>query len=645
MSTLTPLGTARKRFAQKSQPDDGDLVFAEAFEDDDFEPMYLGWEIARCARGLVPQESRALALLAAACIVAVREGSTRLPLDEQRLSAALSRLGGADAAPLLRAMLERAGVSRAGDPATSVLGRPGERKPLILDGQWLYTERMRRLEDRFCERIRNRLARCAETRDARAISRACAAVASGPPALTEEQRRAVREALSAPLALISGGPGTGKTTIVVALLRALAWMGEPMQGVAIAAPTGKAAQRLRETIAAGLESISRDLVETSLLRGTAPTPQTLHRLLGWSPTTGRFARHENDPLPYKLVVVDEASMVDLSMMDRLIRALGEDARLVLLGDADQLPSVDAGAVFRDLCAALRPARLQKNLRVALEPGPQRIVIAAQSVNRGELGGRFSDSVAVRHTAAAVTFEGVEHLAAPFAEVGDELLSRWWRKRIVSLGDFEQRIGRTYRLEAGEFDATDSAELRKLLDHHASSRVLCATRAQAATSAEAVNERLLARFGADHPLVRGRPSSQPLTHGAPIVVERNDYDRELLNGDQGVVVRVRSARLDRDELMAVFRHGDSLRVFPSEALIHVALGFAMTVHKAQGAEFDNVLLVLPDVDLPLVTRELVYTALTRARRSVLIVGREELLARAVSRTLERHSGVSERVKSQ
>jgi exodeoxyribonuclease V alpha subunit len=648
MSALSPVGTARKRFLQENGESggahEGDVALPVDVEGDDFEPIYLGWEIARCARGLAPQEGRAIALLSAACIASVRDGSTRLPLDEPRLSAALARLGGADAMPLLGSILERVKRGEVGDPVTAVVGLPGERKPLVLDGEWLYTERMRGLEDRFCARIRERLAGT-ERRDARALSRACSAVSAGPPPLTEEQKRAVREALSSPLALISGAPGTGKTTIVVALLRALAWMGEPMTSVAIAAPTGKAAQRLRETMADGLESTARDIVEAGL-RANAPTPQTLHRLLGWSPSTGRFARHENDRLPNKWVVIDEASMVDLSMMDRLLRALGERAHLVLLGDADQLPSVDAGAVFRDLCAALRPTRLSTNLRVAREPVAQRIVVAAQSVNTGELSGGFAASMETRRTAATVTFEGVEHLAAPWAEVGDELLERWWHMRMSSLDDFARTVEHTYLLEAGEFDPSERAELRTLLDHHARFRILCATRVQgAATSTQAINERLLTRLGAVGPRGFGGRVSSHSVHGIPVVVERNDYERDLYNGDQGLLVRMGSGPLGRQETMAVFRQGSSLRAFPADALVHLSPCFAMTVHKAQGSEFDSVVLVLPEVDLPLVTRELVYTAMTRARRSVLIVGREELLVRAVSRTLERHSGISERVRDQ
>jgi exodeoxyribonuclease V alpha subunit len=641
MSVLSPLGTAKEQFLRMGAGHSGDEA-PQRVDGDDFEPMYLGWEIARCAHGLTPQEGRAVAAIAAACMVAVRQGSTRMPLDETRLVAALAHLGAVDTVPVLKSLLTRTKAADKTDPVTAIVGRVGERKPLIVDGEWLYIERMHTLEDRFCAQIRRRIARAVIARDARSVGRALSAVALGPPPLTDEQKRAVREALSAPLTLISGGPGSGKTTIVVAVVRALAWLGESMAGLAIAAPTGKAAQRLREAIVSGLAPRSDDIGEAGL-GAIAPMPQTLHHLLGWSPSSGRFARHENDPLPHRVIVVDEASMVDLALMDQLMRALAEGARLVLLGDANQLPSVEAGAVFRDLCIALRPLRLSNNLRVGQSPGGPRIVAAARSVNRGALDTQFTEAVATRDSVAEVSFEGVEHLAAPWAEVGEELLDRWWRERISSLDDFARRITRTYRTRAGLVESQEAAELRVLVGHQARARLLCATRSGSlATGAEAINERLLARFRFSSPRERSRYGSTDLVAGAPVMVERNDYERRLFNGDQGIVVHGSSEESDDPSPIAVFAQGDGFQAFPVGALTHIGPCLAMTVHKAQGSEFDDVVLILPETDLPLLTRELVYTAMTRARRSVLIVGERNLLARAVSRTMERHSGVAEKI---
>jgi len=634
VSAHTPAGTARVRFLAAGEPHA--LHTADVDQQD---AAFLGWEIARCARALGDGEKRALAGLAAACVAAMRAGSTRMPID-LRLASALAAADAQEQLAGVRALLERA---RAGEAAVrAVVGQPGDRTPLVVDGAWLYAERMRVLEERFSARVRERLAR-ARAADPRATGRALKAVLAGPPALTDEQKAAVREALTAPLARITGGPGTGKTTIVVALLRALAWTGVPKESIAIAAPTGKAAQRLTEAIAAGLARAARDIAETALA-ASPPAPQTLHRLLGWSPSTGRFARHENDPLPHRVVVVDEASMIDLATMDRLVRALRPEARLAMLGDADQLPSVEAGAVFRDLCAGLGATRLTTNLRVASDPSARRIVDAARAVNAGVAGPALAAALTVRRAVGELAFEGVEHLAAPWTEVGEALLERWWGERVASLDDFARRAARVFRLRDGvAFDDADRAEIDALLAHHGRARLLCATRVRGfATGAEALNDWMLARMrGGVRPR---RWRTVELVAGAPVVFERNDYERRLFNGDQGLVVRADAGDEGGVRLVAVFPRREGYAAFPVDALPELAPAFAMTVHKAQGSEVDHAALVLPETDMPLLTRELVYTAVTRARRSVLVAGDADLLARAVSRSVERYCGVAERLGS-
>jgi exodeoxyribonuclease V alpha subunit len=656
MRHFVPIGTAREAWRAaggQEKPAGADLALLAGADPEDAPPAYFGWEIARSTPGLTAGERSVVSALAAACVGSMRAGSTRLPLDADALSAALAGGGASGAIATARDLLTRARSAPPEDPVKRVIGLPGERKPLIVDGDWLYAERMHALEERFCARIVERKTLGARTLEARALTRAVAAAAGGPPPLTKEQQRAVREALSAPLALITGGPGTGKTATAVALLRAIAWLGTPMAHLAIAAPTGKAAQRLADAIALGL-SRSHDLADTALAT-VAPAPQTLHRLLGWSPSRGRFARHENDPLPYRFVIVDEASMIDLAMMDRLVRALRPDACLVLLGDSDQLPSIEAGAVFRDLCAGLGAVRLSVNLRVANDPSARRITEAARAVNAGVADARLSDALTVRGSADAVAFEGVEHLASRWSDVGDAVLDRWWRARIATDPTLLQRCVRTYRLRAGEFDEDDRRALRELFDHHARSRILCVTRVRGfGASADTLNDRLLARLRVETLQGHAGRRARELCPGAPVSVQRNDYERGLYNGDQGLVVRVASdgvaepashrlRDVDDGEPMVVFPRGSRFDVFPLDALGDLAPAFATTVHKAQGSEFDHVAVVLPDEDLPLLTRELLYTAVTRARRSVLLVGDADLLGRAVSRVVERFSGVASRLK--
>jgi exodeoxyribonuclease V alpha subunit len=643
LSLLSPTGTAKARFLADREGAPPPADPPDTRDPDDFEAPYLGWEIARCADGLSPAETRALEALAAACVVAVRAGSTRLPIDPRGLAAAFEPLGRGDSVETAHALLERA-RSGAADGASTVIGRAGERKPLVVDGDWLYPEKMRVLEDGFCARVGERVSRARPSLDARAVNKALSAATAGPPALTDEQKRAVREGLVAPLALVTGGPGTGKTTIVLALLRAAAWMGTPMEAIAIAAPTGKAARRLQESIAAGLAASSIDIGGAALRLGP-PVPQTLHRLLGWSPSSGRFTRHENDPLPHRLVVVDEASMVDLAMMDRLMRALAADARVVLLGDADQLPSVEAGAVFRDLCGGLPSVRLTTNLRVAGDEGARRIVTAAAAINAGKLDARFRDAVDERRSVREVAFHGVEHLAVAWSDAGGEVLDRVWRERVATEA-LVRRAFRVYRPKDGIFEGVDHAELDALFAEHARTRILCVTRVRGIpSSADAINDQMLAQLRSTRPPARGFRGDRrsALLPGTPVMVERNDYERQLFNGDPGVIVRIDDLVTgEGPELMAVFRHASGFRAFPAAGPVQVAPAFAMTVHKAQGSEFDDVVLVLPDTDLPLLTRELLYTAVTRARRSVLVVGLPNLLARATSRTVERHSGVMDKL---
>ena len=634
--TFDPSGTARGRFLGTPRL---------APPDDDFEPAYLGWEIARCAPALDEEDRGALEALAAACMASLRLGSTRVPLEPERLAEALAMVGARNRLEKALGLIERAGQAGAGS-AAAVLGRPGDRKPLIVEGPWLYSERMHVLERRFCERVRARRVRAdgATGSPSRAVARAISALAAaGSPELTHDQKRAVRDALGSGLSMVTGGPGTGKTTTAVGLFRALAWMGVPMDAVAIAAPTGKAAQRLADAIARALAAPARDIAAAALGL-IAPVPQTLHRLLGWSPTRGRFAHHENDPMPYRVVIVDEASMIDLAMMDRLFRALRDDARLVLFGDADQLPSVEAGTVFRDLCAALGAVRLGSNLRVADDAGARRIVEVAQAINGGVRDARFVGAVSVRRAVDEVAFEGVEHLAVPWSRCGQALLDKWWRTFSSADEAFSRRASRTYRCRDGVLDAEGEEELSGLNAHHARTRILCVTRGSSRpTGAEAVNDRVLAMLRANTP---GRSwQGQPWPEGAPVLMQRNDYARGLYNGDQGVVVRVDPLDGGGPRPMAVFPKSQSL--FCPVALGEVkemAPAFAITVHKAQGSEFDHVMIILPDEDIPLLRRDLLYTAVTRARRSVLVVGTADLLGRAVARESMRYGGVEERLKN-
>ena len=576
---------------------------------------------------------RAFALVVLALEEARAAGSTRLPLG--RLPEELARLGFDEAARRDASDLLRDPASH---PALGALfGVPGDYKPFILDDGCLYAHRDWRLEERLARTLAARFA--APALAPAPTAAALAAAAPAGRAFNAEQREALLAALTRPLTLVTGGPGTGKTALLAGIVRALRHgdLGLAVADIALAAPTGRAANRIAESLGA--------------LGGEAPEPRTLHRLLGFrggraAARAGEFRHHENHPLPHRAVLVDEASMIDLGLMERLLRALRPDARLVLLGDADQLPSVDAGAVFREL--APRAIRLVRSLRQdPSAPAGASVLAAARAVHSGDARAL---QAAPRARAADLTWEGFE-LLAPGLDAGPTagrrliaaFAEQWIHARVLTLPGYADLAARVYPLgEAadGPFDAADSDALLRLARHHQSLRVLAVTRdAGAVTSAESLNVLLARRAG----LALGLPPDDgaPAT-GTPVMMIRNDYDRGLFNGDQGVVVRAARAGAG-PRLHAVFPRAAGLVAFSFDGIAaDLRVAYATTVHKAQGAELDHVALVLPERDLPLLSRELLYTALTRARQSVVVVGRGDLLALAAARPLERASGLAARL---
>lgn len=676
---LTPLGTARSRFGEPAAglAFPGSLRAAVAEYDLPAETVSLAWEIARLARGLSPEQGEALLVLALATLIAARQGSTRVPLadapedDGQApyLESLAQRLGlQPEKRAALSALLAQSRLP-GGGPVPGVLGVSGDYAPLILDGAFLYQQRMLFYEDRLSRKLGERLRRKPLAIPGAKIKTALADLLARPAEqagaaveLSEEQQSAIRAALTSSLTVISGGPGTGKTSIVLSILRALIRLGVPVESIALAAPTGKAAKRLEESIRKSLSSVGRrDASDEAILAG-CPKPRTLHRLLGFYPSSGRFRHHENNRLSEKVVIVDECSMIDLFLMDQLVRSVADDARLVLLGDADQLPSVEAGAVFRDLLPPepSTPAdprrravvRLTKNYRMdPSDPAGRAILTAANLVNSGDREALFAAGeergplVTKRPSAEDVAFEKIELLdGIEKAAIREAFFDRWYAERVRGLQDFDRLIHKEYRQGAAGFSETDRADLARLQAHFDSFRLLCVTRSDARpTGAEAVNGVLHARALAGRPAGDAAPGRPAFLPGEPVMMLRNDYERELFNGDQGIVLRVAEPGALSHRFMAVFPRGETFAAFHMDALrSDLELSYAITVHKAQGSEYDCVGLVLPESTLPLLTRELLYTALTRSRRSVVILGEKGLLQTAAEARIRRSSGIGEKL---
>jgi exodeoxyribonuclease V alpha subunit len=676
---LSPLGTARSRFGE---PAPG-LAFPESLRaavreyDLPSETVALAWEIARLARNIGPEEGEALLVLALATLVAARQGSTRVPLpgapeeDGQApyLDTLAQRFG---LAPEKRAAVAALlATARAGghNPAAGVLGGPRDYAPLILDGPFLYQQRMLFYEDRLSRALGARLRGKPPAVPGGKAEAAIADLLARPPefagafvALSDEQQSAVRAALGSALTVVSGGPGTGKTSIVLSILRALVRLGVPVESIALAAPTGKAANRLDESIRKSLATVKRRASSDEAILAGCPKPRTLHRLLGFYASSGRFRHHENNRLSEKVVIVDECSMIDLFLMDQLARSVAPDARLILLGDADQLPSVEAGAVFRDLLPAgptvaadprgRAVVRLTKNYRMdPSDPGGRAILSAAQLINSGEADALFGAGngqeplVAERGSAEDLTFDRIELLGGvEKAPLREAFLEKWYAERVRGLPGFDRLIKKEYRQEVAGFSEADRADLGRLQAHFDSFRLLCVTRSDARpTGAEAVNAFLHARALASRPADAAGSGHPAFLPGEPVMMQRNDYDREIFNGDQGLILRVADPGAASHRFMAVFPRGETFAAFHLDTLrSDLELSYATTVHKAQGSEYDFVGLVLPETDLPLLTRELLYTALTRSRRSVVILGEKDFLRVAAKARIRRSSGIGEKL---
>ncbi|HTL97859.1 MAG TPA: AAA family ATPase [Holophagaceae bacterium] len=547
----------------------------------------LAWEPSVLA-SLVKGEGAAQRLFAAALQVKLAEaqGHTRLALAGPDAPAWLGGFGPAPDAAALESDPELGGF---------VAGADGM-APLIAGRGWLATGRAVDQERRLSSGLL-----------ARAAWRDAAPDLDLPAHFNEEQRAAVRLAAASRLCVITGGPGTGKTSIVAALLAAL-----PDLEAVLAAPTGKAAQRMGQAL-------------------PDRAPQTLHRLLGWHPRRG-WRHHAGNPLTQDLVVVDEASMVDQELMARLVDALRPEARLVLLGDADQLPSVGGGAVLRDLVSALPDsvARLERSYRMdASDPAGGAILACARRVRRGEAG---AEDLPIHAEAGALAGQGAE-LLRPEGLPG---FLQAWRGRIEALAGYESLIHAEHAPGPGGFDAASVARLDALRDHHARFRLLALLQ-EGPRGASALNEALHAMAWTLNG--RGLQRDLPFYLGEPVMMLRNDYGRGLFNGDEGFIVKVRRGGEAHRE--AVFWREGRPVAFPAAALQgDLALAYALTVHKAQGSEFDAIAILLPEGDHPLLTRQNLYTALTRARKHALLIGDPDLPPLAARKPERRATGLAE-----
>jgi exodeoxyribonuclease V alpha subunit len=601
---LLPTGTARQAVAALPAYPQGLVELLHA-SDLGESSAYLAWQVAQLGSGLSPSERDAFMLLVGRLLVAQAVGSTRLATTKD----------------------DRALLARLPD----LVQVPPSCTPLVLDGSHLYTQRAYACETRVASWLARGHARRTAFAPA-AIARALDEVAAqGSPRPSDEQMAAVATVLERHLGVISGGPGTGKTTTALALVRSLVRLGVAPATIGLCAPTGKAAGRLEDDFRARLAALKDPVEADRALLAECPPAQTLHRLLGASRGPGGVLRVAGDPLPFAAVIVDESSMIDLVLMDKLLAALPDDVLLILLGDADQLPSIAAGAVFRDL--GQFAVRLERGYRTSVaQPEGKQIVDLAAAVRAGHAEAAIN-LCALRAGPSALCRRGVEHLAP---DQRDDLLRDHYQRiyQYDSQHDFGDArtialIDHVFAEVDGSFTEEDAHRLDDLAAHLAQTRILAVTRARR-TGVERCNAFL-------HDLYGGGSSFLP---GEPVLMLRNDYERDLWNGDQGIAVRVR--RPGHPVVVAFRSRKGWLAVDPQAVPGALDFGFALTVHKAQGSEFDEVLLILPDFACPLVTRELLYTAVSRARKSVVLCGALDQFKAGIGTAENRGSGLAERL---
>ena len=523
--------------------------------------------------------------------------------------------------------------------ACAAVGAPGDFSPLILDGRRLYLHRYwcyeQELAQQLLERAGVRSAANHPDLLAQALERLFPDPTPNPPPKPQnDQREAARMAATRLFTVISGGPGTGKTYTVAKIIMLLQTLHaqHPLK-IHLAAPTGKAAARLQEAIEAALKASNHALAGISF---PVPIAQTLHRLLGYMPARSRFRYGAERPLPTDAVIVDEASMIDLSMMHQLVQAVPREARLILVGDKDQLASVEAGAVLGDICYGIshddgnsRRCRAGK-LTLGAHPGQERLLdrhikVLGHSYRFDARSGLGALSRAIN----AGDAQGVSELLSP-GRPNDLCLA--------SIGDLRalaDAVEREVDASLSSYFATeDPAEAFALINRF---RILTALR-QGPWGAESLNqmvEGVLRRRG----WIPAGPwaGSSVWYRGRPVMVTRNDYHQGLFNGDIGIVIGPPNGRFDQMHVVFAAPNGGFRQLAPHQLPAHQTV-YAMTIHKSQGSEFERVMVILPDHDTPLLTRELIYTAVTRARRSLVIHADPELLRVAVSRRIQRSSGL-------
>jgi exodeoxyribonuclease V alpha subunit len=531
--------------------------------------------------------------------------------------------------------------------SSAMVGATDNHCPLVCDRHGrVYLQRLYRHEQQLAQRLCRRAASAGQTLSQEQMKQLRSLLNryfGNPPSdgSPDWQKIAAAITLLKRLCIISGAPGTGKTTTVAKFLGVLIeWTQETPLRIHLCAPTGKAAARLGASLSDA--SLSMDCPPSVAAALAKLDTSTIHRLLKTQPGGKGFVFNAKNPLPTDVVVVDEASMVDLVLMDRLVQAVPEDARLVILGDKDQLASVEAGAVFGDLCHDAPKRHYSPEMRHLLGTFAQ-VTLPAVKEN-------FSDALALDDCTVMLEknyrFDQKEGIGALTQAVncGDSgRIKRLFRKDRGATVRWEQwrRLSEFHKLLAahvlkGYETYLTSRDAEEALSRFNRFMVLCAL-FKGPFGVEQLNQTVADLLQKERLIHRTRPWFK----GRPVMISRNSYRIGLFNGDIGLTWP------DSDGRLSVWFRKESgeLRAVSPQRLPEHQTAFAMTVHKSQGSEFDSALLILPDQDTPVLNRELIYTGCSRARHQLTLMAQENTIDLAVSRTVKRSSGLSDALREE
>ena len=522
---------------------------------------------------------------------------------------------------------------------------PNQILPFVLYNERLYLQRYFNYESQILERIK----RFVSAEKAEAQSRLNALKSQAPllnsfqadytlDALPEEEKvdwqmvAAVQSVLHN-FSIVTGGPGTGKTTTVAKILAVLLGM-NPNCKIALCAPTGKAAMRMAES----LKNTNLPLDESikSVLKNLSPN--TIHRLLRYVPESINFKHNKSNPLPYDVVVVDEASMLDVALFAKLLEAVGDNTRLILLGDKNQLASVEAGSLFGDLCRAqdnnfLFSAESVQDINAFIPDTSRQLQASHIGTSEHPL---FAHVVELQKSHRFSSSSGIGKLSRAIIHNEETALNEFIASPYAGIQHIDNKDQNGFEtFIEGYIDYIKETDIAKALDKFNQLRVLCAVR-EGAHGLYSLNKAIETYLSKKNLI---SPNSD-YYENRPIIITKNYPDLKLFNGDIGIV-----RKDDAGNLRAWFEDSDkNIRSVMPAYIAHAETVFAMTIHKSQGSEYPKVLVVLPEASGgQLLTRELLYTAVTRAKESLVLQCSTAVMLSTCAQGVSRTSGIVERLK--